>query len=227
MCKNGCESLWSLVLACCLNLLPSSGTQAALISADLLAPGDGLITRDTATNLDWLDLTPTIGLSFNQVAGGAGGWTSLGFRYATTTEVMGLYTDAGIVIFGGTTSPLNVPGVSLLLGLMGITSTVGPTPSETAIGLAESVPPDPTFAGTGFITLFPALPPSTPVDIASAAVTSAPFPGLPSKSEGSNQRGSYLVRTAVIGTVPEPAISSLILLGIAVAGLVSRRRNLH
>src|SRR5215831_1623366 len=81
-----------MILGVLLLSLPSTPGRAALTSMDLLAPGDGLITRDTATSLDWLDLTPTVGLSFNQVAGGVGGWTGLGFQYATTTQVMGLYT---------------------------------------------------------------------------------------------------------------------------------------
>lgn len=38
--------------------------RAALIQADLFAPGDGLLTQDTDTALEWLDVDQTLGLSF-------------------------------------------------------------------------------------------------------------------------------------------------------------------
>jgi hypothetical protein len=44
---------------------------ATIIEVDLLTPGDALVTRDTATGLDWLDLTQTLGLSVNDIRAGA------------------------------------------------------------------------------------------------------------------------------------------------------------
>jgi hypothetical protein len=43
--------------ACACLLFTSNITCAALVEVDLLSPGDGLITRDTETELDWLDAT--------------------------------------------------------------------------------------------------------------------------------------------------------------------------
>lgn len=60
--------------------------------------GADTITRDTATKLDWLDVTVTRGLSYNQVTTqlGAGG-TYDGYRYATVAEL-----DQLIINFGYT-----------------------------------------------------------------------------------------------------------------------------
>jgi len=72
-------------------------SHASLTSYDLLATGDGLLTYDSDTKLSWLDLTATVGQSYNQVMAGFGGFTTdQGFRYATGDEVGGLFTAAGI-----------------------------------------------------------------------------------------------------------------------------------
>lgn len=60
--------------------------------------GNGTITRDTNTGLDWLDWTVTTNISFNSMVPKllAGG-TFAGWRYATEAEVATLYfTSAGI-----------------------------------------------------------------------------------------------------------------------------------
>lgn len=58
----------------------------------------GNITRDTDTGLDWLDVTETRGLSYNQVMAQMGpGGTYEGWRYATTAEL-----DQLIINFGYT-----------------------------------------------------------------------------------------------------------------------------
>ena len=43
---------------------------AALIEQDLFTSGDGLITLDTSTGLEWLDVTETLGQTYNAVAAG-------------------------------------------------------------------------------------------------------------------------------------------------------------
>lgn len=60
---------------------------AGLIEKDWNSSGDGLITLDTDTNFEWLDLSQTLGMNFNTVNSrlGAGGKFE-GFRYATGTE---------------------------------------------------------------------------------------------------------------------------------------------
>jgi hypothetical protein len=56
----------------------------------------GAITRDTDTGLDWLDVTQTSGLSYDQVTVQLGvGGDYEGFRYATLAELDQLITNFG------------------------------------------------------------------------------------------------------------------------------------
>ena len=61
------------VLPALLFALPAGAT---LQVVDLFAPGDGLLTRESDTGLDWLDPTTTQNQSYNSIATGAGGWTT-------------------------------------------------------------------------------------------------------------------------------------------------------
>ena len=108
-------------------LLVAQSAHAILQSADLITVGDGLITFDTDTNLEWLDVTETVGLSYNDIVlGGAGGYTALGFVFANETQVATLWANAGIVdTTGAPGTVLNRPGVDLLLGMMGCTFNCG------------------------------------------------------------------------------------------------------
>lgn len=56
----------------------------------------GRITGDTVSALAWLDVTETVGLSYNEVVAQLGlGGAYEGWRYATTTELDQLITDWG------------------------------------------------------------------------------------------------------------------------------------
>jgi hypothetical protein len=95
-------------------LLLSNYSSAAIISTDWQVEGDGLITHDTDTGLEWLDLTFTANLSYNFVDTqlNVGGLLE-GFRYATSAEVFDLLAEWDIVF----------PSTSL-----GITNTAGLDP---------------------------------------------------------------------------------------------------
>ncbi|WP_101756743.1 hypothetical protein [Oceanicoccus sp. KOV_DT_Chl] len=72
-----------------IGLILSISTNAAII--DL-----GSVTRDTGSGLDWLDLTETVGISYNSVTSefGEGGLFE-GYRYATAAEFDQLVTNFG------------------------------------------------------------------------------------------------------------------------------------
>src|SRR5262252_4644045 len=112
------------VLAVTLLSLPA---QAELVEVDLQVPGDKLVTRDTETGLDWLDLGGvTTNLSYDAIQGGAGGWLASGWRYATQAEVCALFvdhTEATTCNFdsGAITEPSQAERLGLLLGLTGST----------------------------------------------------------------------------------------------------------
>ncbi len=86
-------------VAVCALALTAFAAQADLVSEDSEF-GPGTITVDTDTNLEWLDWSVTLGLSFDEVAAQLGpGGTYEGFRFADLAEVQTLWTNGGIVDF--------------------------------------------------------------------------------------------------------------------------------
>ncbi len=74
----------------------------ALVQQNLVpAAGDHLVTLDTETNLEWLSLNATANLSYLEVLGGSGGYTTTyGFRFATGQEIGLLHQHAGVTKYG-------------------------------------------------------------------------------------------------------------------------------
>lgn len=84
------------VVCICFSIVALNAS-AAVVSLDWKNAGDNLITRDLETGLDWLDLTETNNRSYNFVSSqlGAGGYFE-GFRYATSAEVVALWSNFAI-----------------------------------------------------------------------------------------------------------------------------------
>lgn len=173
---------------------------AALISSDLNTPGDGLLTRDTASRLEWLDLTQSTGLSWDQVEAGASGFLAQGFRHATAAEVRSVLDQLGFGAPSAVSSLYYQPAVNFL-ELFGCTSSC--------------------TVGSGLIQ--PTAPPFQPGIFAYAidANTQGSSPPVGSWSIGvfdsfvaSETRGHFLVR------VPEASPLSLLILLLLPLGLV-------
>lgn len=80
-------------------LLVSVQANAALLAVDAWETGDGKLTRDTETGLDWLDLSITNGLSVNDIlVDNYGGLLDYGFQWATTDDVLTLFMNAGAIM---------------------------------------------------------------------------------------------------------------------------------
>ena len=109
---------------CACLVVVSFNASATLVSIDWKDPGDALITRDTNTKLDWLDLTETNDMSRDFVLTqlGSGGQFE-GFRYATTAEVLALWSNFGIDLSAG--GPLFASGFDP--GVIEATSYLGNT----------------------------------------------------------------------------------------------------
>ncbi len=84
----------AVLLTAALTAVATAGP--VLTEADWLAAGDGLLTNDAISGLQWLDWSHTANRSYNDVSSqlGAGGEFE-GFRYATEAEVSQLYANAG------------------------------------------------------------------------------------------------------------------------------------
>ncbi len=109
------------------NLLCMSA-YSELSEVDLFQEGDALLTRDSATNLEWLDVTYVKGgsrISAEIFLSGEGG--ALGFRYAKQSEIATLCNSAGIPhasteVMWWTT---NFAGIQRLQSLLGVISSTG------------------------------------------------------------------------------------------------------
>ncbi len=89
----------------------------ALISVDLDSVGDGFLTYDTRTNLEWLDLSLSGRNSVNNMLNGIGGrdFTAEGFSLASYDQLINLFNSVGITEYGFTRpGSVNDPGADLL-----------------------------------------------------------------------------------------------------------------
>jgi hypothetical protein len=208
----------------------AQSAQAALLAGDLATSGDGLITKDSLTGLEWLDLTATQGASFDQVTAGLGGYTTeKGFRYANAAEVNALFTSA---LEGKVGNFQSSPGVSFQIpaayfaareinDLLGVTQTLGGRTSDFRNSLGYVAP----VSATGTVAVVSIASNLTRFQADSTFVTRGEVQGFNFVSPtalGSSVVGSYLVRSsAPVKSTPEP--SSLLGGAIVLTGLLKPR----
>lgn len=190
----------AVVCAAVLGPIPAG---AALLSMDLTCDRDGWITRDTSTNLDWLDVNLTVNQTYDRVRTGV--FYAHGFRHATKSEVEALFKSAETPDDGfdiSTTYPAQTAALIAYLGIIpssvGSLSTIGFTGSDffgntitttnypigtrfsAQLGKIQYM--DLRIAGLGFL--------------GEAHFTG----GHPFSDEASPSYGSFLVRPAAVGT---------------------------
>jgi hypothetical protein len=87
--------IFKTIISACLVII-SVNVSAALISVDWKTPGDNLITRDTNSGLEWLDLTVTVERSANDIRSQilAGGEFE-GWRFANAGNVETFFNAFG------------------------------------------------------------------------------------------------------------------------------------
>ena len=112
--------LLGLAFFLCLSL----SANGALISTDDAAFGVGSTTTDTESGLEWLDLTFSTGLSYDQITlQTVVGGTFEGFRLALVSDVRGLFDAAGLPTVTSDTNDFGA--VNALIDLIGSTSSQG------------------------------------------------------------------------------------------------------
>jgi hypothetical protein len=215
-------------------LLLAFPAEAQLESIDLMSPGDGLVTRDTQTGLEWLDLTLTAGQSVAYWLGSncngvpecpPGGWFQAGWRIAVASEVCDLLNQIDSdpdppcpYIYEQLANPVG-------LDMLGITCHHSATGAPIGIeAFFDDGPPANRVGGAFMLSGFRL----TDVDRYTWN-----YPGVPCNATLDQGNGTFLVR---LGPLPEPdppvampslAPSGLLivcaLLGVAGDGLARRR----
>jgi hypothetical protein len=115
------KTLKYLAVVFTLLFLISTQSHALLYEQDLVpSSGDALLTLDTDTGLQWLDLSETfyttLGEDINSTF-----ITDLGFRFATATELETLFLNAGFSQINGPPLPEDQPAAVLLFEHIGCT----------------------------------------------------------------------------------------------------------
>lgn len=170
----------------------------ALVQLDLIpGRGDQLLTFDSGTGLEWLNLTATANMSYLEVLGGAGGFIgSFGFGYATNAQVTTLFKHAGVSKLGGPQAgadAANHYGIMVLQDLMN-GKRMGPVSSPKSVfvdtqGMAK-------YTGTGTPS------PASPIEIRDTHLNHAEpdksYTNIGAATQRADKRsvlvGSYLVR---------------------------------
>lgn len=186
-------------------LLVSVQAGATLIERDLDSSGDGLITYDSDTGLEWLDLTSTTNQSFDQISARLIDLNDdlYGFRYANSVDLNILF-----FISAGMSASAQFPGetaVNDLISLIG-TTLVSSNELKQTRGYYDTGTVVDGKIGWAFLSINNIYSSAGVTDYAAFA------------NNQSNYNGSWLVRAA---SVPEPSTLAIFALGII--GLVSRK----
>ncbi len=206
---------------------------AEVVSVDLAASGDGLVTRDTVNKRDWLDLTRTRGLSINAArAATRPGGAYAGFRIARLNELVDFYAQAvgPVPISPNGNTPIfdfsaaERAAQQRFVNLIGVTFSFdfdsvvpGAGVRNDAIGLLRTSAGtgDPALVAGGLFYYF------ENGSNASYSWFNDGYAGSQDYSDSST--GVYLVRG--IGGVPEPSTWAMLIGGFGLIGVGLRRQK--
>ncbi len=195
------------------------GAVAVVISASSVsAPAQatlidhGLTTEDDATGLEWLDLTQTVGQSYNSVLAGYGGYTTSGWSPAAGAQICLLFSTYGAAFPACDTPPFQVVPVAdaTALALVGLFGDTFSGAEVAASGMYKS-----SFDAAGWVS-------EACIDTTLAGCFFAGTANLGTynnwnlDTSGLDYSGTWLVRPYQASVVPEP--STLALFGAGLSG---------
>jgi len=190
----------------------SSFSQAMLID-------NGSTTIDTSTNLEWLDVTATLGQSYNSVIGGFGGYIAAGYSVATTSQICGLFAALGDTILncgtgGSQTDTISAASATEFIGKLGNTYS----PRSGTFGWFDGGNISGGAVALGCVNADPpgCINSSTPYTVATLN------PTWESRDTSISIVGGWLTRQA---QVPEPSIIALFAAGLFGLGFARSRQT--
>lgn len=191
----------------------NANAHAALVEADWKVPGDQLILQDTGSGLEWLDLTETMNQSFNLVStqlGTSGAFE--GFTVGVVSQLLTLFTNAGISQPFNTDLPIN------LVPVTNFQSKIGQTGSNSfgqfSWGISATIAPQ---TGGRHAAPFTAL----NINPAAGGGANSGFSETLSPNVGKSDAGVWLYRSIAPTSVPTP--SAMLLFGTGLVGMVGWR----
>jgi len=216
-----CTAVGGVLVVTMLCALSPPLARATLITADYVMPGDGLLTFDTLSGLEWLDVTLTVNQTYDQVR--LGPYYADGFYHATKEELQTLFIHAGTPDDGfdiSQTYPAETKALARLLGVTLLTDggerTLGFTGTDfsgNTVTLANHPIGTPFSALLGKIDYINLPPPIGEIGEANFAG------GHPFSNQADAIYGSFLIRA-----VPEPGTMGFLLVGLgSLAAGISRR----
>lgn len=215
----------SLTLVLVLSIVFAVNVHALLFERDLYSEGDGLITYDSISGIEWLDLSVTRNLYYPYVViRDQGGWLSAGWRISNEQEVDGfLGNNSGLSEGQGSGWIPSVQEnrmVSLMefFGVQYQSDIVGSSFSwRNYIVFDDGT--DNGWVGRAIFTTYFQVDANRLVTSSNSNWTSS-IDGVHSTH---SQGGMFMVRDAAPAPVPEP--STIILLCTGIAGLAGYRRK--
>lgn len=194
---------------------------ADMVTQDYQSTGDGLITLDTASQLEWLDVSIFAGMNLSMLQG-ANQWTADGFQLATGQEIFDLFRNAGITYIYDEAGPLDF-GESHTLESIGAVADLyaklgGGTANFGGNDWIHGIYADDNNNGTSYLARLH-------LSSAQPAAIGTNGDNWGGTAQQSNAVvGAFFVRSAQVADVSVASPVLLSLMGLGLMGLSRRRR---